>query len=83
MIVGAMTQPILQRPSPNHNSRGGQAVDILLLHYTGMQSAEAALSRLLDPEAAVSAHYVIDGPSASSWSTRVTSSATGPSRRRR
>jgi N-acetylmuramoyl-L-alanine amidase len=60
MIGGAMTQPILQRPSPNHNSRGGQAVDILLLHYTGMQSAEAALSRLLDPEAAVSAHYVID-----------------------
>lgn len=51
----------LDRPSPNHNDRPeGQAVDILLLHYTGMQSAEAALERMCDPEAEVSAHYCID-----------------------
>lgn len=51
---------ILDRPSPNHDARpDGQAVDILLLHYTGMQSAEAALERMCDPEAKVSAHYCI------------------------
>ncbi len=49
------------RPSPNHDARPeGQSVDILLLHYTGMQSVEAALARLCDPAAKVSAHYCID-----------------------
>lgn len=33
---------------------------MLVLHYTGMQTAEAALDRLCDPSAKVSAHYVID-----------------------
>jgi len=33
---------------------------MVLLHYTGMQTAEAAIARLRDPEAKVSAHYVID-----------------------
>ncbi len=33
---------------------------LLVLHYTGMASAAAALARLTDPEARVSAHYVID-----------------------
>ena len=52
---------IVERPSPNHDARPqGQAVDILLLHYTGMKSAAAALTRLCDPAARVSAHYVID-----------------------
>ena len=51
----------IDRPSPNHNDRPeGQAADILLLHYTGMQSAEAALERMCDAEAEVSAHYCID-----------------------
>ncbi len=51
----------VERPSPNHNARPeGQAVDILLLHYTGMESAEAALERMCDPAAEVSAHYCID-----------------------
>ncbi len=50
-----------ERPSPNHDARpDGLAVDILLLHYTGMASAEAALARLCDPAAKVSAHYCID-----------------------
>ncbi len=35
-------------------------LDILLLHYTGMRSAEAALERLCDPAAKVSAHYTVD-----------------------
>jgi len=47
------------RPSPNHGPRPG-AVDMLVLHYTGMQSAAAALDRLCSPEAQVSAHYLVD-----------------------
>ncbi|MDX1425924.1 MAG: N-acetylmuramoyl-L-alanine amidase [Kiloniellales bacterium] len=51
----------VDRPSPNHDARPqGQAVDILLLHYTDMASAAAALERLCDPAARVSAHYCID-----------------------
>ena len=50
-----------QRPSPNHDERpAGQPVDILMLHYTGMPSAEASLARLCDPAAKVSAHYLIE-----------------------
>jgi len=33
---------------------------MLVLHYTGMQSCEEALSRLCDGETKVSAHYLID-----------------------
>jgi len=52
---------VIERPSPNHNARpSGTPIDILLLHYTGMETAEAALDRLCDPEAKVSAHYTID-----------------------
>jgi N-acetylmuramoyl-L-alanine amidase len=35
-------------------------IDMLVLHYTGMQSAAAALDRLCDPAAQVSAHYVVE-----------------------
>jgi N-acetylmuramoyl-L-alanine amidase len=51
----------VDRPSPNHDARpAGQSVDILLLHYTDMERAEAALERLCDPSAKVSAHYCVD-----------------------
>lgn len=51
----------VQRPSPNFNERVGEGVpDILLMHYTGMQSCEAAVQRLTDPAARVSAHYTVD-----------------------
>ena len=33
---------------------------MLVLHYTGMQSAGAALDRLCDPAARVSAHYLVE-----------------------
>lgn len=46
-------------PSPNFDARPGP-VDVLVLHYTGMQSAGAALARLCDPEAKVSSHYLVD-----------------------
>ncbi|WP_374599525.1 N-acetylmuramoyl-L-alanine amidase [Brevundimonas sp.] len=45
-------------PSPNFDARRGPP-DMLVLHYTGMQTAEAAITRLCDPEAKVSAHYVV------------------------
>jgi N-acetylmuramoyl-L-alanine amidase len=51
---------LVDRPSPNCDTRGGAAVDMLVLHYTGMPSGEAALARLCDPAARVSAHYTID-----------------------
>ena len=47
-------------PSPNHDDRGGVAIDMLVLHYTGMKTAKAALERLCDPAAKVSAHYTVD-----------------------
>ncbi len=47
--------------SPNRDARpAGARVALLVLHYTGMQSAAAAIARLTDPVAKVSAHYVID-----------------------
>jgi N-acetylmuramoyl-L-alanine amidase len=56
-----MALRIVQCPSPNHDARPeGAAVDILVLHYTGMKTAEEALTRLCDPAAKVSAHYTID-----------------------
>lgn len=51
---------IIDRPSPNFDGRNGQPVDMLVLHYTGMQTASGALDRLVDPAAQVSAHYLID-----------------------
>ena len=56
---------IRERPSPNHDSRGdiiagAPRIDMLVLHYTGMQSAAAALDRLCDPAARVSAHYLVE-----------------------
>jgi N-acetylmuramoyl-L-alanine amidase len=51
---------IVQRPSPNHDERGGAPIDMLVLHYTGMKTAEEALARLCDPFAKVSAHYTVD-----------------------
>ena len=47
-------------PSPNQDDRGGAAIDMLVLHYTGMKTAKAALERLCDPAAKVSSHYTID-----------------------
>ena len=48
-----------RHPSPNFDART-TPVDILLLHYTGMQSAEAALERLCDPATKVSCHWLIE-----------------------
>lgn len=54
-LVGAL------HPSPNIEPRkNGMTPDILLLHYTGMLSAEKAIEWLAHPGSGVSCHYVID-----------------------
>lgn len=50
----------VEMPSLNHDDRDGAAIDMLVLHYTGMKTAQAALERLCDPAAKVSAHYTVD-----------------------
>lgn len=48
-------------PSPNHDARpAGCSIDMLVFHYTGMESGQAALARMCDPTAKVSAHYMIE-----------------------
>jgi N-acetylmuramoyl-L-alanine amidase len=47
-------------PSPNYEARKqGHMPDMILLHYTGMQTGEAALQRLCAPDSQVSSHYVV------------------------
>jgi N-acetylmuramoyl-L-alanine amidase len=51
---------IAERPSPNHGERrGGARPSLIVLHYTGMDSTDAASARLCDPASEVSAHYLI------------------------
>ncbi len=46
--------------SPNHGERkDGKTVDSLILHYTGMSTAEGALKWLCNPLSNVSCHYFI------------------------
>ncbi|MQB42571.1 N-acetylmuramoyl-L-alanine amidase [Rhizobium sp. ICMP 5592] len=48
------------QPSPNHGEReGGRKPDIILLHYTGMGTAEGALDWLCRAESQVSSHYFV------------------------
>ena len=49
------------RPSPNFGSRReGCVPDMLLLHYTGMESCDEALDWLTCEESKVSAHYLVE-----------------------
>ena len=50
---------ITDASSPNRDSREASP-DMAVLHYTGMESGEAALARLCDPSSKVSAHYVVE-----------------------
>ena len=50
----------IEAPSPNFDPRSAPP-DMLVLHYTGMETGEAALARLRDPTPPrVSAHYVVE-----------------------
>jgi N-acetylmuramoyl-L-alanine amidase len=56
-----MTVRLVDHPSPNFDERNcRRPVDMVVLHYTGMPTAAAALQRLSDPESKVSSHYMID-----------------------
>ena len=50
---------LIETPSPNFDARISPP-SMIVLHYTGMQTGEAALSRLCDAEAKVSAHYLVE-----------------------
>lgn len=55
-----MSLKIVSCPSPNFDARPeGMQVDMLVMHYTGMKTADEALARLTDYNASVSAHYTI------------------------
>ena len=47
-------------PSPNFDERKDAPIDILIMHYTGMETGAGAVARLCDPEARVSSHYTVD-----------------------
>lgn len=52
---------MIWRPSPNADwRRGGANPDILVIHYTAMNTGIEAVDWLCSEEAGVSAHYVID-----------------------
>ena len=45
-------------PSPNHEDRS-KPIDMIVLHYTGMQDETKACARLCDPASRVSSHYLV------------------------
>jgi len=57
---GAAERAVERVPSPNHDARREAGrVDMIVLHYTEMASAKAAVSWLCDPASRVSAHYLV------------------------
>jgi N-acetylmuramoyl-L-alanine amidase len=50
---------VISAPSPNFDARRAPP-DMIVLHYTGMTNGEAALARLTDAAAKVSAHYLVE-----------------------
>ena len=56
-----MNRPVREVPSPNHNARPpGADVELVVVHFTGMESAAAALHELTRLGSGVSAHWMID-----------------------
>ena len=50
---------MIWNPSPNFGERS-LPINMIVLHYTGMQSGAAAINWLANPASKVSAHYVVD-----------------------
>ena len=50
---------IIETPSPNFNDRN-TPIRYVVLHYTGMETGPAALERMCEAEAQVSAHYMVE-----------------------
>lgn len=56
----AVSEMTLSHPSPNFGERrGGTMPYLIVLHYTAMDTADAALARLCDPASEVSCHWLI------------------------
>lgn len=59
----SLADEISWRPSPNYNARapqpGKRQIRRLILHYTGMESGQAAEDWLCNPESGVSSHYIV------------------------
>jgi N-acetylmuramoyl-L-alanine amidase len=53
--------PLVEKslPSPNHGERKKSPTDMIVLHYTGMPTGEAAVAVLCAPGSQVSCHYVV------------------------
>lgn len=59
-LSGRAKLHVTEHLSPNCGARrGGQRPDMVVLHYTAMASVALARDRLCQPEAEVSAHYLI------------------------
>ncbi|HWJ75022.1 MAG TPA: N-acetylmuramoyl-L-alanine amidase [Kaistia sp.] len=59
-MIGCSDPAAIRRPSPNFGVRAeGTRTDLLILHYTDMATAEAAIDWLCDPVSQVSCHYVV------------------------
>lgn len=50
---------MIEAPSPNFSERL-LPVSMIVLHYTGMETGEAALAQLRNPDAKVSSHYLVE-----------------------
>jgi N-acetyl-anhydromuramyl-L-alanine amidase AmpD len=46
--------------SPNHSSRNGRTIDMIVLHFTDGPSASSAINHFRQQSSQVSAHYIID-----------------------
>ena len=57
-VAGTDELRMVETPSPNWDERGAP-VSMIVLHYTGMETGEAAIERLRDPAAKVSSHYLV------------------------
>lgn len=67
--VPSTTDPLapIWHPSPNFGPRrDGLKPSLVVIHYTAMDNAQAALDRLCNPQAEVSAHYLI-GANGTVW----------------
>jgi N-acetylmuramoyl-L-alanine amidase len=56
--MDAVMSAMIDTPSPNFDDRTSP-ISMLVLHYTGMADAASAIARLTDPDAQVSAHYLV------------------------
>lgn len=54
-----MSLTFIEAPSPNFDNRTAPP-DMIVMHYTGMKTGEAALAQLRNPDAKVSSHYMVE-----------------------